>query len=471
MKVMLIYPLPHVGQKPGPHWLPLGLSFIAASLIRAGHEVSIFDRFAMAAVHSPEKELINTLMLQVIEAQKPDLIGLNTVSPLIYDTAECAALIRRQYGGLLIAGGHHATALPDLTLRKIPELDGVIQGEGELALTRLAGGENPLAIPGVWWRNEDAVCGSEPEQIADLDSLPLPSLALMNMAFYTQRSKTVIKEQYLRAASLVTSRGCLNKCDFCTENLTYGWGVRLHSSGYVFEWIDKILVDYNNIEALYFHDNDFLVDRERAFLICEGLLKSRLKRKIRFAIQARVNRLDPEILTILKRAGCSLIELGIESASQGQLDAVNKNILADMNTKALQMCRKAGIAAHAYMMIGFPGETVADLENKRRWLEKMGRSFTYSINTLRLHPGTKLYRQRGGRFFEESTWTKKEVTAFYNTDHLSTISSQDILTWMKTFHGPDLRRRRRLAVLRGNRPLTLFKLALARIRHQAEARL
>ena len=470
MKIMLIYPLPRLVQKPGPHWLPLGLSFIAASLLKEGHSVTIFDRFAAAASHSPLKEKINQLMLQEIKENKPDIIGLNTISPLIYDTAECAALIRPKYDGLIIAGGHHATALPELTLLKIPELDGVIQGEGELALARLAGGEHPLTIPGVWWKNGDTVSGTPPEQIAELDKLPLPNLDLMDMAFYTQRNRTVIREQHLSAATLVTSRGCLNKCDFCSEHLTYGRGVRLHSPDYVLEWIRRIVADYR-VEALYFHDNDFLVDRERAFQICEKLIKARLNRKIKFAIQARVNRLDPEILKILKHAGCSLIEMGIETASQDQLNAVNKNTFVDMNTKALQMCKKAGIAAHAYMMIGFAEETESDLANRQLWLNKAGKSFTYSVSLLRLYPGTKLYREKGGSFFEDNPWTAKGVNTYYNTDHLSAISFKERLMWLKKYSGPDQRRRKRLAILRWNSPLTLFKLSLARVKREAIARL
>jgi len=292
----------------------------------------------------------------------------------------------------------------------------------------------------------------------------------MDMAFYTQRNRTVIRQQHLSVATLVTSRGCLNKCNFCSENLTYGQGVRLHSPEYVFEWIRQVVADYK-VEALYFHDNDFLVDRERAFQICEKLIKARLNRKIKFAIQARVNRLDPEILKTLKKAGCSLIEMGIETASQDQLNAVNKNTFVDMNRKALQMCNRAGIAAHAYMMIGFAGETESDLANRQLWLNKAGKSFTYSVSLLKIYPGTKLYREKGGSFFEDNPWTEKKVNNYYNTDHLSTISLKERSTWLKQCSGPDQRRRKSLAILRGNSPLTLFKLSLARVKREAKARL
>ena len=462
MKVMLIYPLPRLVNKPGPHWLPLGLSFIAAALQKAGHSVVIFDRFATAASHSPQKEKINELMLQKIADYKPDLIGFNTVSPLIFDTVECAALIRQQYDGLLVAGGHHATAMPELTLQKIPELNGLIQGEGEIVLTRLANGEDPSVIPGVWWNSSGVVAGSAPEQLAELDSLPLPTLDLMDMDFYTTPNRKAIRFQQLSVVSMITSRGCLNNCDFCTENLTYGSGVRTHSPGYVLEWMKKILTDYK-VGGFYFHDNDFLANRERTVAICEGLIKSGLNRKMKFAIQARVNHLDPEILKLLKRAGCTMIEMGIETFSQDHLDAVHKHTSTDMNIRALQMCRAANIAAHAYMIVGFAGETASDLDERKRWLEKAGGHFTYDINDLKLHPCTKLYRERGGSFFEENEWSEKGVSAFYHTDHISSLSSADKYAWLKET-APDRRRRNRMATLRHNPPGVLFYLLVRRVK-------
>lgn len=458
MKVMLIYPLPCLVNKPGPHWLPLSLSFIAAALQKRGHSVLIFDRYATAASYSPRKDKINALMLQKVADYKPDLIGFNTVSPLIFDTAECAKLIREQYDGLLIAGGHHATAMPELTLQKIPTLNGLIQGEGEIALTRLANGEEPTGIPGVWWQKSGNIKGSAPEQITDLDSLPFPDLELMDMNFYTTPNRVAIRFQQLSVISLITSRGCVNSCDFCTENLTYGRGVRMHSPGYVLEWIQKILAEYK-VNGFYFHDNDFLVSRERTAEICEKLIKSGLNRNIRFAIQARVDHLDPEILKLLKHAGCSMIEMGIETFSQDHLDNVHKHTSTDKNIRALQMCRKAGIAAHAYMIIGFAGETASDLEERKHWLKKTGGHFTYDINNLKLHPGTKLYRERGGSFFEENEWSEKGVSSFYSTDHISSLSQSDKLTWLKET-APDRRRRKRLSTLRHNPPGVLFRLAI-----------
>jgi radical SAM superfamily enzyme YgiQ (UPF0313 family) len=154
---------------------------------------------------------------------QPDIIGFNTVSPLIYDTVACVALVRRSYRGLIVAGGPHASALPALTLKKISGLNGVIQGEGEEAIVRLADGNNPDQIPGVWWKRGP---GSQPTapsqvlQIENLDTLPFPAFDLLDMDFYTRPSTYPIAGHYLSSISLLTARGCSHNFEFCCESLT-----------------------------------------------------------------------------------------------------------------------------------------------------------------------------------------------------------------------------------------------------------
>ena len=265
MKVLLIYPLSapprpaRISREPG--WLPLGLSFLAASLRRRGHLVEIFDRYCAKASRGLSREAVDAAMLETVRRFRPDIIGFNTVSPYIFDTAQCARIIRPVTKAVLAAGGHHATALPELTLQKIQELDLVFAGEGEESLCMIADGKPPAEVPGVAWRAGEGKTGySQPKQIEDLDALPFPDLDLLDMRFYLRPGTQSIRGHYLSTISIITSRGCKKKCDFCAESLTYGRGIRYHSPGYVMAWIERLLSDYR-FEALYFHDNNFLSDR------------------------------------------------------------------------------------------------------------------------------------------------------------------------------------------------------------------
>lgn len=436
MRLVLIYP--HA-QASSPLWMPLGLAFAAAELRRAGHSVAIFDRFASQFQHDLDVARVDAAMLEQIKQFQPDLIGLSTVSPLIYDTVESASLIRQTYSGLMVAGGYHATALPELTLEKIPALDGVLTGEGEHALTHLANGNAPRTIPGLWWRAQGRISppASPSVQIANLDELELPALDLMDMPLYTDRTDGVIRRHNRRAATLVTSRGCYAHCTFCAESLTYGRGIRWHSAPYVLEWVRCVMRDYD-VDGLHFHDNDWLANEARAREICEAFIRQNWHRRLTWSIQARADRLTPDLARLLKSAGCCLVEIGIEVGTQEELNRIGKGTRVDTNNSAVRMCRQAGMDVHAYMMTQLPGETIADLERRLVWL-KHNPVTSFQWSPLNIHPGTVMYAKHGGNFFAEHAWTAPSIMGYYLRDTVSAIPPETRRAWMAKNFGPFLR--------------------------------
>lgn len=456
MRVLFISPLPVYQEVTGPIWLPLGLAYIAAYLRERGHDAAIFDRYAARVRLGPDRERIDRAMLERIERFQPDLIGLQTVSPLIYDTVECAAKIRKTFSGMMVAGGHHATALPETCFEKIPGLDGVVAGEGEAALARLAGGEGPASIPGLWWRGKGGkVSGSPPEQIDDLDRLPLPALDLMDMAFYTRRGLNTIRGHYLSTVSMITSRGCVRGCEFCAESLTYGKGVRFNSVDYVMEWIDQMLRDFR-VEGVYFHDNDFLIDRARVEEFSGAMIARGHHKRLRWAIQARADNIEGQLVRLLKRAGCVLVEIGVESSVASHLEGIGKRASVETMTRAVRLCRREGLGVHAYMMTGFEGETLQDLEENLGWL-KTARPDSFTWAPLSIYPGTALYRRRGNNFFEEHEWTEPVVQGYYGDTDLSAVPGEERKRWLEERLLPHQRRRGRVNVLKSNLPFRLLR--------------
>ena len=443
--------------------MPLGLAFIAAELGRAGHTVAIFDRFAAQFRLGFDIGQVNAAMLDQVKQFQPDLVGLSTLSPLIYDTVESAALVRGVYSGTLVAGGYHATALPELTLRKIPALDTVFTGEGEIALTRLAGGAAPSAIPGVWSRKGGRIVPppAPAAQIANLDDLALPAFDLMDTSFYTQRTDGVIRRRNLRAATLVTSRGCYAHCAFCAESLTYGRGVRWHSTAYVLEWIARVMHD-DAVDGIHFHDNDWLANEARAREICEALMQRGWHRRLRWSIQARADRITPELAKLLKAAGCMLVEIGVEVGTQAELDRIGKGSTVAATKRAVKLCRQAGMDVHAYMLTHLPGETIADLDQRLAWLRRNPvTSFQWS--PLNIHPGTAMYQEHGGNFFAEHAWTEADVARYYATDTVSAIPPPARRAWMERHYAPYARWRWWLDAVRRHPLPVLFRVALAKI--------
>lgn len=453
-----------------PSWIPLGLSFIASNLRQQGHEVSIFDRFARQARLRNDRNQVNREMLAHIESFKPDLIGFNTVSPLIFDTVECISLIRKSYQGLLVAGGHHASALPELTLQKIPGLDGIICGEGEISMSRLAGGEAPHIIPGIWWRTQDGIsCSGPAEQIKNLDQLPFPAFDLLDMPFYTRPGLQAVRGHYLSAVSILASRGCPHQCEFCSESLTYGRGLRRHSPEYVGEWVQKAVADYQ-VGGIYFHDNDFLVNHAWAESIAHQFMNPVIGRKIKWSVQARADQLDEGLLRLLKQAGCVQIEIGIETSSQQDLDKFNKKTTVDMNEKAIALCKKAGLNVHAYMMVGFENEGIKELEEKLKWLKKAAPT-SFSWNLLGLYPGTALYLKNGNDYFAREEWSEKSITEFYQQSTSNIISREAMGEWLNKHYHPYRKWHHRRNVLRVNNPAQIFQILCHKANKEIQSRL
>ena len=436
MRFLFITPRPVARRRPLPHWLPLGIPYIGAALQAAGHEVAVFDRYARMADLGLDRDRLDAAMLDMVRRFSPDAVGLGTVSPLIGDTVHCAARLREAFDGLLLAGGHHASALPQLTLEKIPELDAVVEGEGEEALLRLAAGEPAERIPGVWRRNPDGTGALPSRQIENLDDLPFPALSLFDLSFYTRRGTNMIRGHHLSTLSLLTSRGCSRRCPFCTESLTYGRGVRFHSPAYVAEMTEKALRESPQVEGIYFHDNDFMIDRSRVETLCGEFIRRGLQRRMGWAVQARVDRLDREILSLMRRAGCIALELGVEASSQTALDRLGKGATVDQNLGAIRLCQEQGLSVHAYMLTELAGETTGDLEQRLAWL-KLAAPNTFHWSPLKIYPGSLLYQQgAAGDFFRDSAWTEETVRGYFDTDQCSGMDPEVRGRWMRRHFDP-----------------------------------
>ncbi len=465
MKFLFITPLTDYGVRPMNTWAPVGILSMAASLKGEGHEAALFDRHALFSSHGLGRDRIDGAMAEAVRTFRPDVIGFQTLSPLIHDTVSCAALLRPLFPGVMIAGGHHGTALPELTLRRIEGLDGVVAGEGEQALVRFARGEDPRDIPGFWWKDRDGgIRHTPPVQVAPLDDLPFPDYTLLDGRFYLQRNHSAIRGHFLSSLCVVTSRGCVRRCDFCCESLTYGRGVRFHSARYVAEGVRELLYRYP-IDGLYVHDNDFLINRKRAEEICEHFSAIRRNRPFLFSIQARAERVDSDMVRRLKAAGCALIEIGVESALQENLDSVRKETTVAEAEEAIARCREGGISVHANMITGFEGETMEKLEKEIAWMKKV-RPDTFSWFPLEIHPGTALYERRGDGFFERSPWTPENIRTFYRGASLSPIPPAEKGRWMKSRYQPLRRRAYFRHLFRKNYPRKLFPLLFMKGRRE-----
>lgn len=440
-------------------WMPIGICSMAAVLHAHGHKTKLFDRTMEYNLLRGERSKIQDVMKQEILKFSPDLIALSTVSPAIYDTVECVQFIRTFYDKTIIAGGHHVTAMPGITLKQIPGVDWAVSGEGEFVLASLANGDDPLSIPGISGRKDDDIVSVPPEKITSLDALPFPKLDILNMPYYIKENPATIWGFNLSVATVLTSRGCPHQCAFCAESLTYGRGIRFHSPGYVMGCLKELTGRYK-VNGIYFLDNDFVANRDRVETICRLMIDHGFQKKLKWAIQTRADRIDASILSSLKKAGCVKIELGIESGHQHQLNQVNKNEDLKASETALRLCRGNGIRAHAYMLIGLENETIESLNRQLAWLKRL-KPDTSTWSLLHLYPGTLLYQEKGGGFFESHPWSETAINDYYSRSHLSGIPAEERRRWVENHLNPWLRQISVLSHLRNN-PVSFWFEAMAR---------
>ena len=452
MKILLVTPM---AKYTPTRWIPTGLGYISSVLKKNNHTVKLYDRFLKAHILG-SMDKVNLDMKSGILSFNPDIIGFSTVTPLIYDTLECVKNIRRFYKGILIAGGHHATAMPEYTLKKIPGLDYVATGEGEYTMLSLANGKDPVKIPGLFSK-EHGSPSIQFAQVKDLDELPQPDYRIFNMDYYTHANSYTIKGFYLKVVSVLSSRGCINNCKFCTESLTYGECLRFHSIDYVMENIERLIADYK-INGIYFTDNNFLASYTHAESVCREIISRKLHKKIKWAIQASTTSVNREVLDLLASAGCVKIEFGMESINDSILKSMSKNTTTDLNEKVLFLCKKSGIKAHSYFITDFEGEEISDLNNTLEWINKF-KPHTFSLNQLSLYPGTSLYETYGNKFFEEREWTKSNVENYFKESKLNIINMEERNLWHEKTFKPFYRKYFRKALLKSNSPITIIKIA------------
>ncbi len=340
--------------KEGNVMPPLGLGYIAAILEREGHKVIIIDDNALRLSIS---DLINRL-----KKFKPQLIGFSVLTHIFPYAVKMIKIIKKILPSVdIIVGGQHVGLYPKNIL-EIKAIDYAIAGEGEITIQefinvyeKYKNGEIPDKdkelgkINGLIFRDksDNIIVNSPRELIHDLDTIPFPARHLYEMDKYT----TLFMDKTVKAASIITARGCPFQCNYCAERFsTY----RKRSVKNILDEIEEVYNKYG-VRDIYFNDGTFTVSKKRTIEICKGIIDQGLK--ITFNLRSRVDTVDEEVIKYLAKAGCDRINYGFESGDNQILKNLHKNTTVEQMIKAVTLTKKYGIKILAFFMLGSPGET------------------------------------------------------------------------------------------------------------------
>ncbi len=368
IKIALIAPPYPLEEAPSP---PLGLCYVAAACEAAGAQVIILDY--IVSKYSPEK------LRTALDDFRPDVIGATSVTmnfPQAIDIIRDAKTHLPE--AVTMMGGPHVSFDVENTIESYPELDLIVIGEAEQTLHALipairSRGRWPQ-VAGIAYRDTDRVVRT-PERplIIDLDTLPKPARHLLPMSRYQALGFPV---------SVITSRGCPNRCIFCLGRRMVGNKPRFRSPELVVDEIEGLLAE--GMTIINVADDLFTANRGRVHALCEEIQRRGLD--FIWSVFARVNTVDPELLRAMRAAGCYSVSFGIESGNARMLKRVKKGITLDQARQAVAWSKEAGLRTHASFMVGLPGESMETLEETRRFAESLG--IEYGFHFLSPFPGT-----------------------------------------------------------------------------------
>ena len=377
----------------------LGLGFIAHSLELAGYKVYIIDGSSTFGGYT-----ISRLYNEVKEIG-PDVIGFSfsTVSiPWVYKQIKSLKGLAK----ITIAGGSHPTILPEEVLSN--GADVVVVGEGEDTfvdfLNTWVEGGDWMDVKGICFRKGKEVINNLGRPlIHDLDGYKV-ARHLVNYEYYTPRKGTLRLFE-----NIITSRGCPSQCTFCSTITMGRKMVRLRSAESV---IEEILELTKNPDFKYIRisDDTFTWDKKRTMKICELLLEE-VGNSIKWSCVTRPNKVDFDLLLLMKESGCFEVTYGLESFSQETLKRIKKGINVERAVCAARETKKAGMNTKLNMMQGWPWERPEDVDITIQYIKDLAKEgIRFSTRAmLTPFPGTDIYREYNQEYEFTDWWLKEKA--------------------------------------------------------------
>lgn len=345
MKVTLVNPPYPEHAHSHPPFIPLGIAYLGAIALQAGHEVSVIDCQA-------EKLTVDAFKTRIAQ-HTPDVIGV-TSTTLLYNQAKriITAAKEAHPNAVTMFGGSHVTFWDTNALNECPAIDVIVRREGETTfqelLQRLVNKQDFVGVLGTTIRGPNgAIIRNEDRPFQqNLDSLPSPAYHLLPIDSFHRMGKTIFP--------LVTSRGCVQWCDFCSTVRMFGKGYRWRSAKKVVDEMEALHNKYGESQFT-FYDDAFTINRKNTLELCDEIINRGLK--VEWDCETRVDAVDKELLERMRQAGCITVWFGVESGSTKILEKMHKKINREQVKEAFKTAQKAGLMTIASAVIGFPGET------------------------------------------------------------------------------------------------------------------
>lgn len=378
-------------------WPPISLAVLASIAKKRG---------AVRLVDGNVEHITIENLLEDIKNFSPDLITVNTGFPSIDNDMAVAKRIKETFPNIkILVFGVYFTLLEKQGFLNHPFLDFCIIGEPEETFDEILSAlyekkKDYSKIKGIAYKDASGIKVT-PERpfIENIDRIPFPDRDLLKNDRYVLPHKN-------KAFTLINAaRGCPYSCTYCIVNPYYGNKIRRHSIDYIMNEIEQC-VDKYDIREILFWEEVFTLDKNYVLSLCDAILKNNLL--INWAATTRVDLLDEEILMAMKKSGCYLLGLGIESGNQTILNSAKKKQSVSDARKAVELCKKAGIKTMGHFIFGLPGETKKSANETIEFMLKLGLDYMQCYCAVP-YPRTEL-----GNLAKERNWISAERWSQYD---------------------------------------------------------
>ena len=323
-----------------------------------------------------------------IQDFNPDLVGLTVPVTSAIVSVMKVAKIAKKLGSTVVLGGWHPTLAVEDTLDKGADI--VVRGEGELTFKELVEKGSPVDIKGLSYKsNGSYIHNPDRKFIKNLDELKFPARHLRPKNGNYGMFHMVID-------SIETSRGCMNRCKFCSTHIVYRGTWRFRTVQSIMKELIEIGQNKKTTDVFFIDDN-ILVSMKRVKELCIAIIKAKKKRtlpsKLRFFFQGRLDSMGkhPDVIKLMGQAGFWLVLVGIEAVTEETLKRINKGATLDQMKAGIKALHDAGIIILGNTIIGANLDaTVQDeLYTIRYVAENLDLDFA-SFTILTPFPGTVL---------------------------------------------------------------------------------
>ncbi len=381
---------------------PLGLASIAAYLDERGFNSAIIDCYA-------EPLASDRLILDYITEYNPVMVGFSCTTSSFHDGVRIAKLIKEENTEVkVVFGGVHVSAIKEKVF-EFANIDYVLVGEGEQGLYELltTPKDQYSDIEGLLWRNDNKVCfNGNRKTMLDLDTLPFP--AYEKLTHYPEAYQLPIFN-YPKApnTSCISSRGCPYACSYCDRSV-FKRSFRYNSADYLYRHLTYLKKRFH-IRHINFYDDQFTFHRQRVEEFCNRMVASPLDMTFNCAVRAE--HIDYNLLCLMKKAGCWMISLGIETGDENLLAQHRQNADLKMLAEKIKLIKKAGIRVKGLLMMGLPGETETSIKKSMEYV------FSLPIDDFNLakftpFPGSPIYKNVHDVGTFEEDWARMDCMDF-----------------------------------------------------------